>query len=166
MVTVTFPDSALSGARSTGIGPAAPVLGVDVPDGWATVPAADGVVALAEPQPADGFRSNVVFSVTRFPAGYSIGTAAAALDLRLAELDQVKPITALVITVDDIPGVVREVAYVDRRAGTIVQSHLALVTEHDGVADLLHATASCGATRARAELGTLRHALTALTVTT
>jgi len=148
MTALTFPSDAF---------PALPTIAIDVPDDWAAITVPCTIMAAAAPETPGEFRPNVVVSVTRFGADYSLDVAANAVIEKFAGLEQAHEIGRDRVTVGGLEWAHIESTFLDPRAGTLVQAaHLAVVVNGQ-VADLVQITGSVTGTQAKAGvLDTLR----------
>jgi hypothetical protein len=137
--TLTFPSSDA---------PALPVVSLDVPDDWHVLSTTAALLAAAKEVQQGEFRPNVVVSISRFGAGYTLDTAIESI------IDKVGSIEGVAELGRDRPEVLGragfriEFSYPDRRAGTLVQAvRLALVSNGPAL-DLVEVTATATAAQA------------------
>ncbi len=141
MTQLTFPSAAF---------PAFPAVVADVPDDWQAVSVPGTVMATAAPEVAGEFRPNVVVSITRFAAGYALGTAEEAVAQRFAGFEQAHEIGRDRSEIGGREWAHIESTFVDPRVGTVVQAaHLAVV-ENGPVVDLVQVTGTVSAAQAKA----------------
>lgn len=140
MTALTFPSPQF---------PSYPSITVEVPEDWQPISVPGTLMAVAAPEVPGEFRPNVVVSVTRFSADYSLDVAENAVVEKFAGLEEAHEIGRDRVTVADVEWAHIESAFLDPRVGTLVQSaHLAVVA-HDGVADLIQVTGSVTGTQAK-----------------
>lgn len=148
MTALTFPSDAF---------PALPSITVDLPDDWSPISVPGTIAAAAAPDVPGEFRPNVVVSVTRFGADYSLDLAAQVVADKFAGLEQAHELGRDRITVDGLEWAHIESTFIDPRVGTLVQAaHLAVVP-NGPCADLVQVTGSVTAAQAKdGVLDTLR----------
>ena len=148
MTALTFPSAQF---------PALPTISLDVPDDWQPIVVPGTILAVAAPEVPGVFRPNLVVSVTRFAADYSLELAENAVVEKFASLEEAHQIGHDRTTLGDLEWAHIESTFLDPRVGTLVQAaHLAVVV-HDGVADLIQITGSVTGSQAKdGVIGTLR----------
>lgn len=140
MTALTFPSDAF---------PALATITVEIPDDWSAISVPGTILAAAAPEVPGEFRPNVVVSITRFGADYSLDVAANAVIEKFAGLEQAQEIGRDRVTVDGVEWVHIESTFVDPRVGTLVQAaHLAVIA-HGPVADLVQVTGSVTGVQAK-----------------
>jgi hypothetical protein len=137
--TLTFPSSDA---------PALPIVSIDVPDDWHVISTTAALLAAAKEVEQGEFRPNVVVSISRFGAGYTLDTAIESVIAKVASIEGVAELGRDRPEVLGRAGFRIEFSYPDPRAGTLVQAvRLALVSNGPAL-DLVEVTATATATQA------------------
>jgi hypothetical protein len=137
--TLTFPSSDA---------PALPIVSIDVPDDWHVISTTAALLAAAKEVEQGEFRPNVVVSISRFGAGYTLDTAIQSVLEKVASIGGVAELGRDRPEVLGRAGFRIEFSYPDPRAGTLVQAvRLALVSNGPAF-DLVEVTATATAAQA------------------
>jgi hypothetical protein len=137
--TLTFPSSDA---------PALPIVSLEVPDDWHVISTTAALLAAAKEVEQGEFRPNVVVSISRFGAGYTLDTAIQSVIAKVASIEGVAELGRDRPEVLGRAGFRVEFSYPDARAGTLVQAvRLALVSNGPAL-DLVEVTATATAAQA------------------
>ncbi|PMC74397.1 MULTISPECIES: hypothetical protein [unclassified Brachybacterium] len=137
--------------------PGPPHITVDVPDDWETLTVPGVQLAVAQPRVEGRFRANVVVTVQRFGADFTLEAARAGLDQRKAGLPELEELGTGELEVDGTTWIASEYGYTQPGRPTVVQAARYAVLDRGGVAvDVLEIVGSCGAEDAEDEIETIR----------
>jgi len=137
--------------------PGPPQISIEVPDDWETLTVPGVQVAVAEPRVEGQFRANVVVTVQRFGADFTLEAARAGLDQRKAALPELEELGTGEIEVEGTTWIASEYGYTQPGRPTVVQAARYAVMDRGGVAtDVLEVVGSCGAETADDQIETVR----------
>jgi len=137
--------------------PGPPRITIEVPDDWETLTVPGVQVAVAEPRVEGQFRANVVVTVQRFGADFTLEAARAGLDQRKAALPELEELGTGEIEVEGTTWIASEYGYTQPGRPTVVQAARYAVMDRGGVAtDVLEVVGSCGAETADDQIETVR----------
>ena len=128
-----------------------------MPDDWETLTVPGVQVAVAEPRVEGQFRANVVVTVQRFGADFTLEAARSGLDQRKAALPELEELGTGEIEVEGTTWIASEYGYTQPGRPTVVQAARYAVMDRGGVAtDVLEVVGSCGAETADDQIETVR----------
>ena len=137
--------------------PGPPRITIEVPDDGETLTVPGVQVAVAEPRVEGQFRANVVVTVQRFGADFTLEAARAGLDQRKAALPELEELGTGEIEVEGTTWIASEYGYTQPGRPTVVQAARYAVMDRGGVAtDVLEVVGSCGAETADDQIETVR----------
>lgn len=132
---LTFPSEAF---------PAAPSLQVVQPEGWVALAGVGLPLALAQEVPKGQFRPNVLVTVTRFGADFTVAAARKDVAKRLKELPRfTETLREDAAELLGVPGLRVEGYFSDGRGGTLVQALRMCVLPAGPVFDVVQITGTC-----------------------
>ena len=132
---LTFPSEAF---------PAAPSLQVVQPEGWVALAGVGLPLALAQEVPTGQFRPNVLVTVTRFGADFTVAAARKDVAKRLKELPRfTETLREDAAELLGVPGLRVEGYFSDGRGGTLVQALRMCVLPAGPVFDVVQITGTC-----------------------
>ena len=102
--------------------PGPPRITIEVPDDWETLTVPGVQVAVAEPRVEGQFRANVVVTVQRFGADFTLEAARAGLDQRKAALPELEELGTGEIEVEGTTWIASEYGYTQPGRPTVVQA--------------------------------------------
>lgn len=135
MTTLSFPSDEF---------PAYPALSIELADGWSALTGLGVPLAAAVTDPGDGFRHNLVVSVTRHGAGVTVEAAAARFITALESAPDYAEFGRAPIEVGGFPGLRIEGAFRAPDAGTVAQLIRVVVVDRGVVTDVVECTATIG----------------------
>jgi hypothetical protein len=132
--TVTFPSAGFPGPVA---------LTMDCPDGWYPLDDVATQLAVAKRVPEGAFRPNVIATVTRVRAAYTIDDAVQETVEALGRLEGYAEVGRETIEVDGRPLFRIEVGFTDLHGATMAQAVRVVVVERGPVHDVVQLTGSC-----------------------
>lgn len=147
--TIEFPSPELPGP---------PRLALAVPDAWELLVVPGVEIAAAEPRPRGRFRTNLVITVQRVPAGYDLARAREDLARRKTGLPELEEIGTGTLESAGTTWLASEYGYTQGDAATVVQAVRCTVLDRGPVADVIEVVGSCGADVADEHIEVLRRA--------
>lgn len=130
---------------------------VQVPDDWETLTVPGVQLAVAQPRVEGRFRANVVVTVQRFGAEFTLGAAQAGLEQRKAALPELEELGTGEIEVEGRTWIASEYGYTQPGRSTVVQAaRYAVVPRGDVATDVIEIVGSCGAESAEEEIELVR----------
>ena len=137
--------------------PGPPRIIVEIPDAWQTLTVPGVQLAVAQPRVEGTFRANVVVTVQRFGADFTLEAAQAGLAQRKAALPELEELGTGEIDVEGTTWIASEYGYTQPGRPTVVQAARYAVVDRGGAAkDVLEIVGSCGAESADDEIETVR----------
>ena len=144
--------------------PAPPGFQITSPDEWEALADAGSLLAVAAPLVPDRFRSNVVVTWSRRPAGTNADEVLAEVVQRYRAEDEMELAGTAEAESGGLQARLCEVAFRLRDAGTIVQTSMIVTAPGGGVTDVIIATGSCAGTELATELPVLRDIVRSLEI--
>jgi hypothetical protein len=145
---LTFPSEAF---------PAYPSLRLEQPDGWVALAGVGLPLALAAEVTGSQFRPNVLVTVQRFGADYTVAAARTEVNRRLRELPRfTETLREDAVEVLGAPGMRVEGYFADGKGGTLVQALRMCVLESGPVSDVVQITGTCTGPQTEAFFGIIR----------
>lgn len=137
--------------------PGPPRVTVQVPDDWETLTVPGVQLAVAQPRVEGRFRANVVVTVQRFGAEFTLEAAHAGLDQRKAALPELEELGTGEIEVEGRTWIASEYGYTQPGRSTVVQAaRYAAVPRGEVATDVIEIVGSCGAESAEEEIELVR----------
>lgn len=146
--------------------PGFPSIALDRPEGWQARAASDTVLAVVEDRDDDTFSPNVVATVTRIAAPYTLDDAATAADVYIGGLVEVEQIDSARVQLNGRAWAVTEFAHIAEGAGTLVQVLAVTVVENGPFADVVRLTGSVSPVGFETTLPQVRAIITSAVVET
>jgi hypothetical protein len=126
---------------------------------------AQAVMAVAAPEVSGVFRANVVVTVSRHPAAFTLDAAADELRAATIGLPDVAVVGTERVTRTGLEQVEHEVSFRHGDAGTVIQSHVLYVVDQGRACDVVHVIGTCGGDRFAEDLSVLRSCLGSIETT-
>lgn len=137
--------------------PAPPAIAVSMPDEWEPLVVPGVQMAIAQPRREGRFRANIVITIQRFAAGFTLEDAKKGLEQRKQALPQLEELGTGEIEADGIVWAASEYGYTQPGRPTVVQAaRYAVIPREDVAVDVVEVVGSCGAEDAEAEIELLR----------
>ncbi len=154
--TLTYPSAQIPGP---------PHISMDVPDDWEVLTIPGVQIAIAEPVVDGQFRLNVVVTVQRFAAGFTLEQAEQGLEKRKKSLPELEDLGTGELESQGRTWVASEYGYTQPGRPTVVQAARYCLVERGDVVDVVEVIGSCGAESADDDIELLRTIQDSLRVT-
>jgi len=137
--------------------PGPPRITVEIPDAWQTLTVPGVQLAVAQPRVEGSFRANVVVTVQRFGAEFTLEAAQAGLEQRKAALPELEELGTGEIDVEGTTWIASEYGYTQPGRPTVVQAaRYAVFARGEVATDVVEIVGSCGAESAEEEIELVR----------
>ncbi|PWH05032.1 hypothetical protein DEO23_15495 [Brachybacterium endophyticum] len=130
---------------------------LEIPDDWETLAVPGVQMAVAEPRVEGRFRSNVVVTIQRCPAGTPVESIRTSLETRKSALPQLEELGTGELELEGVTWIASEYGYTQPGQRTVVQAtRCTMLPRSEHVSDLLEVVGSCGSEHADEQIGRLR----------
>lgn len=137
--------------------PGPPDVSLEIPDDWEELLVPGVVLAVAGPAEPKRFRTNLVVSVQRMPAGHGLDRVRRTVQERLGALPQLERLGDGDLDCGGRTWYAAEYGYTHPGRPTVIQASRATTFAHpSGVIDVVDVVGSCGAEDADAQIVLLR----------